>query len=141
MTVLQGNRPGSENGQWTADDIPDQTGRVAVITGANSGIGLETARQLAIRGATVVLACRRPERAEAAVQDILSDAPGADLDTQRLDLASLASVRAAADELRDRYDRIDLLVNNAGIMYTDRGVTADGFELQFGTNHLGHFAL
>ncbi len=126
---------------WTAAEIPDQTGRVAVVTGANSGLGLETARQLAARGATVVLAVRRPERGEAAAEDILSTAPDARLEIQRLDLASLASVRDAANSLRATYDRIDLLVNNAGVMYTDRGVTEDGLELQFGTNHVGHFAL
>ncbi len=131
---------GTEPAVWTETDIPDQTGRVAVVTGANSGLGLETARQLAAHGATVVLAVRRVERGEAAVEDILSTVPGARLEIQRLDLASLASVRDAANSLRAAHDRIDLLVNNAGVMYTDRGVTADGIELQFGTNHIGHFA-
>jgi NAD(P)-dependent dehydrogenase (short-subunit alcohol dehydrogenase family) len=126
---------------WTADDIPDQSGRVAVVTGANSGLGLETARQLAAHGATVVLAVRRPERGLAAIEDIRSTVPAAQLVLQQLDLASLASVRDAAEQLRDRHEHIDLLVNNAGVMYTDRGCTVDGFELQFGTNHLGHFAL
>jgi NAD(P)-dependent dehydrogenase (short-subunit alcohol dehydrogenase family) len=127
--------------RWTAADIPDQTGRVAVVTGANAGLGLETARQLAAAGATVVMACRSPERATAARDDIASTVPGAALELEQLNLASLESVRAAAGHLRDRYDRIDLLVNNAGVMYTDRELTAEGFELQFGTNHLGHFAL
>jgi len=130
-----------QDGVWSEADIPDQTGRVAVVTGANSGLGLETARQLAAHGATVVLAVRSPERGAAAVDDIASTVPGARLEVERLDLASLDSVRAAADSLRGRHDRIDLLINNAGVMYTDRGLTADGFELQFGTNHLGHFAL
>jgi NAD(P)-dependent dehydrogenase (short-subunit alcohol dehydrogenase family) len=128
-------------GVWTEADIPDQTDRVAVVTGANSGLGLETARQLARHGATVVLACRSSERGAAAAADIRQTAPDARLDVQELDLASLESIRIAADALRARYDRIDLLVNNAGVTYTDRELTADGFELQFGTNHLGHFAL
>ena len=126
---------------WTESDIPDQTGRIAIVTGANSGIGLETARQLASHGATVVLACRSPERSAAAVEDLRSTVPDARLELQQLDLASLESVREAATALRATYDRIDLLVNNAGVMYTDRELTKDGFELQFGTNHLGHFAL
>src|SRR5262245_55913071 len=126
--------------EWTATDIPDQNGRVAVVTGANSGLGLETARQLARRGATVVLAVRSLDRGAAAIDDIRTTAPKARLELQELDLASLQSVRAAADAVRDNYDRIDLLVNNAGVMYTDKSFTAEGFELQFGTNHLGHFA-
>ncbi len=129
------------NGGWSEADIPDQTGRVAVVTGANAGLGIETARQLAAAGATVVMACRSPERAAAAHDDIASSVPGARLELQSLNLASLASVRAAATEIKDRHDRIDLLINNAGVMYTDRELTAEGFELQFGTNHLGHFAL
>lgn len=117
---------------WTLDDIADQHGRVALVTGANTGIGLVTARVLAARGATVVLGCRDLHKARAAF-------PGADL--LRLDLASLASVRAAAAEFRTRYERLDLLVNNAGLMIPPYGRTADGFESQLGTNHLGHFAL
>ena len=128
-------------GVWTEDDIPDQTGRVAVVTGANSGLGLETARQLAAHGATVVLAVRSLERGAAAIDDIRATVPGARLEIEQLDLASLASVRRAADALRGSHDRIDLLVNNAGVLFTERELTADGFELQFGTNHLGHFAL
>jgi NAD(P)-dependent dehydrogenase (short-subunit alcohol dehydrogenase family) len=129
------NRPG-----WTTDDIPDQRGRVAIVTGANTGIGLETARALAGRGATVVLAVRNLEKGRAAVDDIRAGHPDGVVELQQLDLASLDSVRAAAGEIRDRFDRIDLLINNAGVMYAPRGQTADGFELQFGTNHLGHFA-
>ncbi|AUX29278.1 MULTISPECIES: oxidoreductase [Sorangium] len=127
--------------RWTEADIPSQVGRVAVITGGNTGIGLETARALAERGATVVLACRDMERAGAAVAQIEARAPGAAVRAVRLDLGSLASVREAAGELRAAYDRIDLLVNNAGVLSFKREVTADGFELQLGVNHLGHFAL
>ncbi len=127
--------------RWTEADIPDQRGRVAVVTGANSGLGLETARQLAARGATVMLAVRNLERGEAAVADIRRTVPDAQLELQQLDLSSLASISAAAEAIRAAHDRIDLLINNAGVMYTDRALTADGFELQFGTNHLGHFAL
>jgi NAD(P)-dependent dehydrogenase (short-subunit alcohol dehydrogenase family) len=125
---------------WTANDIPDQTGRIAVVTGASSGLGLETARELAAHGATVVMAVRDLDKGAAAADDITATAPGARLEIQPLDLASLESVRAAAQQLRDRHDRIDLLINNAGVMYTPRQTTADGFELQLGTNHLGHFA-
>ncbi|MEZ0067521.1 NAD(P)-dependent dehydrogenase (short-subunit alcohol dehydrogenase family) [Streptacidiphilus sp. MAP12-20] len=123
---------------WSAADVPDQSGRVAVVTGANSGLGLETAKVLAARGATVVLACRDPKRAGAAAEEI--SAQGGKTELLALDLASLESVRAAAVELRERHQRIDLLINNAGVMYTPYSKTADGFELQLGTNHLGHFA-
>ncbi|MFF5208268.1 SDR family NAD(P)-dependent oxidoreductase [Streptosporangium sp. NPDC000396] len=120
---------------WTEADVPDQEGRVAVITGASSGIGLETARVLAARGASVVIACRDEGKAARAADRI-----GADVEVLRLDLASIASVRQAAEELRGRHDRLDLLINNAGVMVPPLTRTADGFELQFGTNHLGHFA-
>lgn len=125
---------------WTAADIPDQTGRVAVITGANTGLGLETARELASAGAHVVLAVRDPARGQGAIDDIRAGVPDADLELLRLDLASLDSIRDAADELGERHPRIDLLINNAGVMYTPYQETADGFELQMGTNHLGHYA-
>ena len=127
--------------RWDEDDIGDQRGRVAVVTGASAGLGLETARQLAAPGATVVLAVRRPERGAAAIEDITASVPDARLELARVDLASLESVRAGADSIRSSHDRIDLLINNAGVMYTERELTADGYELQFGTNHLGHFAL
>jgi NAD(P)-dependent dehydrogenase (short-subunit alcohol dehydrogenase family) len=127
--------------KWTANDIPDQAGRLAVITGANTGLGLETAKALATRGASVVLAVRNLDRGKDAAAKITAESPGADVTIQPLDLSSLDSVRDAADELRASHDRIDLLINNAGVMYTPRSTTADGFELQFGTNHLGHFAL
>lgn len=129
-----------KNDIWTANEIPDQRGRVAVITGANTGLGLETAKALAARGATVVLAVRNLDKGKDAAASINADSPEADITIQQLDLSSLNSVRKA-DELRARHDRIDLLINNAGVMYTPKGTTADGFELQFGTNHLGHFAL
>jgi len=126
---------------WTEAEVPDQSGRTAVITGANTGIGFEAARVLAARGAHVVLACRDTGRAGAAADRITAAAPGADIGIARLDLASLASVRDAAGELRSRLGRIDLLINNAGVMMPPYTLTADGFELQFGVNHLGHFAL
>lgn len=127
--------------KWSTADIPDLAGQTAVVTGANTGLGLETARALAGRGAQVVLAVRNVDKGTAAATEISSDHPAASVSVQRLDLSSLASVREAAQELRASCDRIDLLINNAGVMYTPRSETADGFELQFGTNHLGHFAL
>lgn len=127
--------------KWAERDIPEQKDRVAVVTGANSGLGFETARILAVRGASVVLAVRDVEKGKQAAARIAQSAPGADLAIQPLDLTSLESVRAAAAELRARHPKIDLLINNAGVMYTPRSTTRDGFELQFGTNHLGHFAL
>jgi NAD(P)-dependent dehydrogenase (short-subunit alcohol dehydrogenase family) len=128
---------------WTADDIPDQRGRVAVITGANTGVGLATATQLARHGAHVVLAVRNLDKGNAAAASIRSKTPSADVSIQQLDLASLDSVYAAAAELDTRLDRIDLLINNAGVMAgaRPRSTTDDGFEMHFGTNHLGHFAL
>jgi NAD(P)-dependent dehydrogenase (short-subunit alcohol dehydrogenase family) len=126
---------------WTAANVPTQDGRVAVITGSNSGIGYEAAAVLAARGARVVLAVRNLDKGAAARDKIVADAPGADVTLQQLDLTSLDSVRAAADALRSTHPRIDLLINNAGVMWTPKDTTKDGFELQFGTNHLGHFAL
>ncbi|MCX2934797.1 SDR family NAD(P)-dependent oxidoreductase [Mycobacterium sp. CVI_P3] len=126
---------------WTAADIPDQTGRTAVITGANTGLGYETARALASQGAHVVLAVRNLDKGKAAADLIVRRYPGAEVTVQELDLTSLESIRTAADELRTRHDRLDLLINNAGVMMTPKQRTKDGFELQFGTNHLGHFAL
>lgn len=127
--------------KWTTADIPDQTGRVAVITGANTGLGFETAAALAARGARVVLAVRNPEKGKDAESLIRRRSPGADVTLQELDLTSLDSIRSAAAQLRADHDRIDLLINNAGVMYPPKATTKDGFELQFGTNHLGHFAL
>ncbi|MFE4861558.1 oxidoreductase [Streptomyces sp. NPDC056670] len=124
---------------WSAQDIPDQSGRTAVVTGANSGIGLVTARELARRGARVVLACRSEARGKEAEERVRSEVPGARAEFRRLDLADLASVREFAAQLP--YERLDLLINNAGVMALPYGRTADGFETQFGVNHLGHFAL
>jgi NAD(P)-dependent dehydrogenase (short-subunit alcohol dehydrogenase family) len=125
---------------WTAADIPDLTGRTALVTGANSGLGLETARALAGRGAEVILACRNPERAAVAEQEVARNAKAA-VQALPLDLASLASVRAFAERVRAEHDRLHLLVNNAGVMAIPLRRTADGFEMQIGTNHLGHFAV
>ena len=127
--------------KWTTSDIPDQSGRVAVITGANTGLGYETALALAERGAHVVLAVRNLDKGKDAAARITAAAPHADVALQELDLTSLESIHAAAGQLRGAHERIDLLVNNAGVMWTPKGTTKDGFELQFGTNHLGHFAL
>lgn len=127
--------------KWSAADVPDQSGRVVVVTGANTGIGYHTAAVFADRGAHVVLAVRNLEKGNAARARIMAARPGAHVTLQQLDLCSLDSVRAAADALRTAYPRIDVLINNAGVMWTPKQVTKDGFELQFGTNHLGHFAL
>jgi NAD(P)-dependent dehydrogenase (short-subunit alcohol dehydrogenase family) len=123
-------------GSWTVGR--DLSGTRAIVTGANSGLGLETARELARHGAVVVLACRSAERGRAALDDIRRDVPDGDVTLGSLDLADLASVRAFAEE---HGSGLDLLVNNAGVMALPRRTTADGFEMQFGTNHLGHFAL
>ena len=128
-------------GPWTVADVPGQSGRTAVVTGANSGIGFEAAAVLARRGADTVLACRDVGKAEAAAARVTASAPGTTVSVVRLDLASLDSVRAAAAEILAGHERLDLLINNAGLMWPAYGKTADGFELQFGTNHLGHFAL
>ncbi|MFF8530897.1 oxidoreductase [Streptomyces sp. SAS_267] len=126
-------------GGWGAKDIPAQRGRIAVVTGANSGLGLVTARELARGGARVVLACRSEVRGREAAERIVAEVPRAEVEFGRLDLGDLASVREFADSFS--YDRLDLLVNNAGVMALPYGTTADGFETQFGVNHLGHFAL
>ena len=116
---------------WTTDDIPDQSGRVAIVTGANTGPGLEPARALAGKGAGVVLAVRNLDKGKAAVDDIRSSVPDADLELQELDLASLDSIRAAAEDVRGRYDRIDLLLNNAGVYLNPGDSYGTG-----GTNHM-----
>ena len=126
---------------WTEKDVPDQSDRLAIITGSNTGLGYDTARVLAARGAKVVMAVRDTAKGEAAAASIRKLTPGADVTVQKLDLGSLTSVKEAAAEMGAAYPRIDLLINNAGVMYPPKSTTADGFELQFGTNHLGHFAL
>ncbi|RZV12244.1 NAD(P)-dependent dehydrogenase (short-subunit alcohol dehydrogenase family) [Natrinema hispanicum] len=124
---------------WTTDDIPDQEGRQVVVTGANSGIGLEATRELARNGATVIMACRSTERGQDAAQDVRADVPDADLRVEACDLGDLESIHAFADRLGDA--ALDVLINNAGVMAIPRSETADGFETQFGVNHLSHFAL
>jgi len=134
--------------RWTAQDVGDQSGRIAVITGASSGLGLETARVLAGHGATVVLAGRDPRKVARAAEQVRSGLQAASagpapdrVQTVEFDLASLESVRTAAADLTARFPKLDLLINNAGVMMPPYGLTKDGYELQFGTNHLGHFAL
>jgi NAD(P)-dependent dehydrogenase (short-subunit alcohol dehydrogenase family) len=127
--------------KWTTSDIPDQSGRLAVVTGANSGLGLITARELARAGARVVVACRNTEKGSSAAEEVRSAVPDALLDVAALDLADLSSVREFATRLADEHEGLDLLVNNAGVMAPPYRKTADGFESQLGTNHLGHFAL
>jgi NAD(P)-dependent dehydrogenase (short-subunit alcohol dehydrogenase family) len=128
--------------KWTSADVPDQSGRIAIVTGANSGLGYDTAAVLAGKGAHVVLAVRNLDKGKQAVDRIKAASPNAVVALQELDLSSLDSVRKAADELAAAHPRIDLLINNAGVMYVPtRETTKDGFEMQFGTNHLGHFAL
>jgi NAD(P)-dependent dehydrogenase (short-subunit alcohol dehydrogenase family) len=126
---------------WSTADIPDQTGRTAVVTGANGGLGLETSRALAGAGAHVVMAARNQQKAAEAVEDIKRGVPDASLEVVELDLGSLASVREAANRIAGSHDTIDVLVNNAGVMGIPERRTADGFEMQFGVDHLGHWAL
>jgi len=127
--------------KWTTANIPDLTGKVAIVTGANSGLGFETSKALAQKGATTIMACRNMDKARAALAEIQAEHPNASIEIMPLDLADLASVRQFAADFLAKYDRLDLLINNAGIMMVPYGKTVDGFERQFGTNHLGHFAL
>jgi NAD(P)-dependent dehydrogenase (short-subunit alcohol dehydrogenase family) len=129
------------NGKWTADDLPDLSGKKIIVTGGNSGIGYEAALQFARKGAEVVLACRNLEKAGAAAAQIKAAYPAASASPMVLDLASLASIREFAATYRAGHRTLDILVNNAGVMAIPYARTADGFEMQFGTNHLGHFAL
>lgn len=126
---------------WSTADIPDQQGRIVLITGANSGLGLESARALKRRGATVVMACRSAQKAETARQELLREQGGGALDRVDLDLADLTSVQNCVSAIQSRYGRLDLLINNAGVMAPPRLVSRQGFELQWATNHLGHMAL
>jgi NAD(P)-dependent dehydrogenase (short-subunit alcohol dehydrogenase family) len=127
--------------EWTRSHVPDLDGRRVLITGANSGIGFEAARLLADRRAHVILACRDAQRGAAAVDRLHGQVPDADVDLLELDLADLSTIRAAVDRWRSSHDALDVLINNAGVMAPPMRRTADGFELQFGVNHLGHFAL
>lgn len=129
------------NHPWTEKDIPDLTGKTAVITGANSGLGYHAALELARKGAHVIMACRTAVKAQEAYDHILMEVPRASLEIMTLDLASLASIHAFSDAMHQKFSRLDILINNAGVMGIPRVLTADGFEMQFGTNHLGHFAL
>lgn len=126
---------------WTAQQLPDQQGRVAIVTGANSGIGFETARVLAEKGAAVIMACRNLDKANPKADEIRAAHPGSSVEVMELDLSNLDSVRELADAFKARHTRLDLLINNAGIMVPPYGKTSQGFETQFGVNHLGHFAL
>ena len=126
---------------WSTDDIPDLSGRTAVVTGANGGLGLASAAALAAKGAHVVMAARNQDKAAAARDQILAETPKASLSVVPLDLGSLASVQTAAQEILKQHDAIHILMNNAGVMAMPEGKTVDGFETQFGTNHLGHWAL
>ena len=126
---------------WTVENIPNQTGKTVIITGSSSGVGYETARVLTDKGATVVIAVRSLEKGNAAADKIRVQNKGADVKVLKLDLADLASVGKFAEEFKKNYARLDLLINNAGVMTPPFSKTKDGFELQFGTNHLGHFAL
>src|SRR3954454_5526222 len=130
-----------EVSDWSTADIPSQQGRVAVVTGTNSGLGVVTARELARAGATVLMTSRDAARGADAEQRLRTAVPGADVRLESLDLASMGSIRAFAGRVSASYDGVDVLVNNAGVMAIPRATTADGFEMQLGTNHLGHFAL
>lgn len=130
-----------KNQEWNAQDIPDQGGTVVIVTGSSSGIGYETARVLANKNAEVIVAVRNLEKGHAAAQKIKSQYQKANVTVMRLDLADLSSVKRFAEEFKSKYPRLDRLINNAGVMVPPHAKTVDGFELQFGTNHLGHFAL
>jgi NAD(P)-dependent dehydrogenase (short-subunit alcohol dehydrogenase family) len=129
------------NTKWNADNIPNQAGKVIVITGATSGLGKEATKVLAGKNATVVMAVRNTKKAETVVKEIKSEFPNAKIDIKKLDLNSLDSAKAFADSFANSYDRLDILINNAGIMMCPYSKTEDGFEVQMGVNHLGHFAL
>jgi len=127
--------------QWTQEDIPNLRGKLVVVTGANSGLGFESTKELAKHGATIVMAVRNMTKGKKARAAILHEDPGARLDLMKLDNADLGSVRDFAEAFKDKYDQLDILLNNAGLMAIPRQETADGFEMQLGVNHLAHFAL
>ncbi|MFQ5978491.1 MAG: oxidoreductase [Candidatus Heimdallarchaeota archaeon] len=127
--------------KWGNDDIPDLTGKTTIVTGANSGTGFQASKVLASKGTTVIMACRSLEKGAEAARTIQEEHPNASTKVMELDLADLSSVRSFAEEFKQNYASLELLLNNAGVMQTPARRTADGFELQFGTNHLGHFAL
>ena len=127
--------------EWTEADIPDQAGKITVVTGANIGLGYETVKALALKHAQVILACRDIEKGNTARDQVHHSVPDALIEVVRLDLASMDSIRQFAGAFKANHDQLHILVNNAGVMATPRYTTADGFELQFGTNHLGHFVL
>lgn len=126
---------------WTEEAMPDQSGKNVVVTGGNGGLGLETVREMARRGAHVVVAARNLDKAEVAVADVVAEIPDASLEVRQLDLASMASIKEFAESVTNDFDSIDILFNNAGVMAIPERQTEDGFEMQFGTNHLGHFYL
>ena len=139
--VSSRNEKKGTNQMWTTANIPDQTGKVAVVTGANSGIGWDTAVSLTDKRATVIMACRNLVKSQAALDALKARVPNADVELMQLDLANQESVRQFAEAFKAKCDRLDLLINNAGIMMVPYARTVDDFESQFGTNHLGHFAL
>jgi NAD(P)-dependent dehydrogenase (short-subunit alcohol dehydrogenase family) len=131
----------SHQNKWTVENIPNQDGKIVIVTGANSGLGFEASRALAHRGATVIMACRSLEKGEAAAGQIRSASPRGTVIVHRLDLSALDSVQGFAEGYLKEFDRLDILINNAGVMAIPYQKTVDGFEMQFGTNHIGHFKL
>ena len=126
---------------WSTNDMPSQQGKIALITGANSGIGFEAAKALAEKGAHVIMACRNPQKANEAMETLRREVPNADITFLQMDLASQSSVKAAVETFKKDHAQLDLLINNAGVMWLPKSDTEDGYEMQFGTNHLGHFTL
>lgn len=134
-------RTNNVNNNWTTENMPNLSGKVIIVTGANSGIGFEASKEFARKGAQVILACRNMQKAEAALAELQGGVPNAQAEIMQLDLVSQKSIHAFANAFQAKYDQLDVLVNNAGIMEVPYGTTEDGFERQLGTNHLGHFAL
>ena len=127
--------------KWKSEDLEDQTGKIIVITGANSGLGFEASKELARKNGTVIMAVRNLEKGEAAANEIREEIPSAKLDVMKFDLSSLSSVKEFTDQFKGKYDKLHVLINNAGIMQPPKMETKDGFELQIGVNHFAHFAL